>query len=164
MVTAASACFDGKKLRGVAGVDILMTDLLSDVQYFNQAGPKSYAFLFHAKTGNTMSHPKLPTPEAITEDPNSVNILELEQGKEFKKLIEEVQSTGQLRLVLKLHTCDLGVQVPGLAAIVAGEVNLRANVPTWTKINGRCREVAVSNSSTVLTNLLTSGILLNYEA
>jgi len=91
-----------------------MTDLLSDVQYFNQAGPKSYAFLFHAKTGNTMSHPKLPTPEAISEDPNSVNILELEQGKEFKKLIEEVQSTGQLRLVLKLLMRELWVQAPGL--------------------------------------------------
>ena len=99
MVTAASAYFHRNKLRGVAGVDIPMIDLLSDVQYFNQAGPKSYAFLFHAKTGHTLSHPKLPTPEAITEDPNSVNILELEQGKEFKKLLEEVQSTGRLRYV-----------------------------------------------------------------
>lgn len=99
MVTAASAYFHRNKLRGVAGVDIPMTDLLSDVQYFNQAGPKSYAFLFHAKTGSTLSHPKLPTPEAITDDPNSVNILELEQGKEFKKLLEEVQRTGRLRYV-----------------------------------------------------------------
>jgi len=57
--------------------------------------------------------------------------------------------------------CDLGVQVPGLAAIVAGEVNLRANLPTWTKINGRCREVAVTSCSTVLTTLFASGILSN---
>ncbi|KAJ7370742.1 hypothetical protein OS493_030162 [Desmophyllum pertusum] len=81
----------------LAGVDILMTDLLSDVQYFNQAGPKSYAFLVHSKTGHTMSHPKLPTPESITEDPNSVNILELEQGEEFKQLFEDVQKTGKFR-------------------------------------------------------------------
>ena len=97
MVTAASAYFHGNKLRGVAGVDIVMTDMLSDVQYFNQAGPKSYAFLFHAKTGFTLSHPSLPAPEAITEEPNSVNILALEQGKEFKTLLEEVQRTGRLR-------------------------------------------------------------------
>jgi len=97
MVTAASAYFHDNKLRGVAGVDIIMTDLLSDVQYFNQAGPKSYAFLFHAKTGFTLSHPSLPTPETINEDPNSVNILGLEQGKEFKTLMKEVQKTGRLR-------------------------------------------------------------------
>lgn len=97
MVTAAIAYFHGTTFRGVAGVDILMTDLLSDVQYFNQAGPKSYAFLFHTKTGYTLSHPKLPTPEGITEDPNSVNILELEQGKEFKKLLEDVKSSSELR-------------------------------------------------------------------
>lgn len=99
MVTAASAYFHRNKLRGVAGVDIPMIDLLSDVQYFNKAGPKSYAFLFHSETGYTLSHPKLPTPETITEDPNSVNILELEQGKEFKKLLEDVRRTGRLRLV-----------------------------------------------------------------
>ena len=99
MVTAASAYFHDQKLRGVAGVDILMTDLLSDVQYFNQAGSKSYAFLFHAKTYNTLSHPSLPTPESISEEPNSVNILELEQGKEFKTLLDEVQRTGLLRYV-----------------------------------------------------------------
>ena len=142
MVTAAIACFDGNKLRGVAGVDILMTDLLSDVQYFNQAGPKSYAFLFHAKTGNTMSHPKLPTPEAITEDPNSVNILELEQGKEFKKLIEEVQSTGQLRLVLKWLMSELGVQAPGITV----ESNLFPIVILGTEFTGYCcKEVNLRN-------------------
>ena len=94
MVTAASAYFHREKLRGVAGVDILMTDLLSDVQYFNKAGPKSYAFLFH-KSGYTLSHPKLPIPEAITEDPNSVNIVELEQGKEFKDLLAKVKKDGR---------------------------------------------------------------------
>ena len=102
MITAASPYFHDNKLRGVAGVDILMTDLLSDVQYFNQAGPKSYAFLVHSKTGHTMSHPKLPTPESITEDPNSVNILELEQGEEFKQLFEDVQKTGKFRSVERL--------------------------------------------------------------
>ena len=113
MVTAACAYFHGNQLRGVAGVDILMTDLLSDVQYFNQAGPKSYAFLFHAKTGYTLSHPNLPAPESITEAPNTVNILELEQGKEFKKLLEEVQKAGALRYVKWLMS-ELRMQVPGL--------------------------------------------------
>lgn len=97
MVTAASAYFHGKKLRGVAGVDILMSDLLSDVQYFNKAGPKSYAFLFHTKSRYTLSHPKLPVPEAITEQPNNVNILELEQGKEFEELLKDVENSKELR-------------------------------------------------------------------
>ena len=97
MVTVAKAYFHDGKLRGVAGVDILMADLLSEVQYFNQAGPKSYAFLFHAESGYTMSHPNLPTPEGITEDSNSVNILELEQGKEFKDLLEDVKRKRGLR-------------------------------------------------------------------
>lgn len=97
MVTAASAYFHNEELRGVAGVDILMPDLLTDVQYFNQGGPKSYAFLFHAKSGYTLSHPKLPIPEAVTEDPNSVDILELEQGKDFNNFIEEVKKSGKLR-------------------------------------------------------------------
>ena len=99
-MTAASPYFHRNKLRGVAGVDIPMAELLSDVQYFNQAGPKSYAFLFHSETGYTLSHPKLPPPETITGDPNSVNILELEQGNEFKQLFEEVRRTGRLRSVI----------------------------------------------------------------
>lgn len=97
MITAASAYFHKNKLRGVAGVDIPMTDLLADVQYFNRAGPKSYAFLVEIKTGQVMSHPMLPTPESITEDPNTLHIFELEQGKEFKELFEEVKASGKLR-------------------------------------------------------------------
>ena len=94
MVTAASAVQDkNKKLRGVVGVDIPMTDLVSDVQYFNRGSLMSYAFLYHSKTGDTLSHPKLPPPEAITEAQNAVNILELEQGEEFKQLFEEVQNS-----------------------------------------------------------------------
>ena len=92
MITAARACFDNnKRLRGVAGVDIPMTDLLSDVLYFNQAGPKSYAFLVQTKTGHVLSHPLLPNPESISEDPNSLNILELEKGVQFKEFFAEVQ-------------------------------------------------------------------------
>ena len=94
MITAASAVLKDNKLRGVVGVDIPMTDLISNVQYFSKgAGSKSYAFLFHTRTGITLSHPKLPTPESITEDPNAVNILELEEGKEFKDLFAEVQES-----------------------------------------------------------------------
>ena len=95
MVTAASAVLDKEnKLRGVAGVDIPMTDLVSDVQYFSKgAGSKSYAFLFHTQTGVALSHPILPTPETITEDANTVNILELEQGEEFKELFMEIQKS-----------------------------------------------------------------------
>ena len=92
MVTAASAVIDDKnKLRGVVGVDILMTDLVSDVQYFRRGSLKSYAFMFHAETGVTLSHPKLPSPETITEDPDAVNILELEHGQEFRELFNEVR-------------------------------------------------------------------------
>lgn len=97
MITAASAYFYDNALAGVAGVDIPMTDLLADVQYYNQAGPNTYAFLVAIKSGQVMSHPKLPKPESISEDPNSVNIFELEPGKEFKRLFDEVKETGEPR-------------------------------------------------------------------
>lgn len=94
MVTAACAVIDDKnKFRGVVGVDIVMTDLVSDVQYFRGGSLKSYAFMFYTDTGVTLSHPKLPSPETITEETNAVNILELEQGDEFKELFYEVQKT-----------------------------------------------------------------------
>lgn len=95
MITAANAVFvkGHSKFQGVVGIDILMTDLVSDVQYFRRGSLKSYAFMFHSKTGITMSHPKLPTPESVTEDSYAVNILELEPGEEFLELFNNVQKT-----------------------------------------------------------------------
>lgn len=106
MITAASAYFYDNALAGVAGVDIPMTDLLADVQYYNQAGPNTYAFLVAIKSGHVMSHPKLPKPESISEDPNSVNIFELEPGKEFRRLFDEVTETGEPRWVANYSQFD----------------------------------------------------------
>ena len=78
----------------------------SDVQYYNQAGPNTYAFLVAIKSGHVMSHPKLPKPESISEDPNSVNIFELEPGKEFRRLFDEVKETGQPRWVANYSQFD----------------------------------------------------------
>ena len=78
-------------LKGVAGIDITMPDLLSEIQYFNQAGPNSYAFIAH-QNGNVLSHPLMPPPETVTKDPSLIHILSLERGKGFEELLEQMMS------------------------------------------------------------------------
>lgn len=85
-------CARDGQFRGVAGIDITLPDLISEIQYFCQAGPDSYAFIAH-QNGNVLSHPLMPPPETITKEPNLVHILSLEQGEGFEKLFEETKNS-----------------------------------------------------------------------
>ncbi|XP_074608634.1 VWFA and cache domain-containing protein 1-like isoform X2 [Acropora palmata] len=94
MITAACAVIDSeKKFRGIVGMDILMPDLVSNVQYFKDGTLQSYAFMFQTDNGVALSHPKIQTPETVSKEQNAIHILELEDSKEFKELYDEVVQT-----------------------------------------------------------------------
>ena len=94
MITATCAVIDGeKKFRGIVGMDVLMPDLVSNVQYFGNGSVQSYAFMFQTQNGVALSHPYIQTPETVSEDQNAIHILEVEDSKEFKELYDEVVQT-----------------------------------------------------------------------
>ena len=66
---------------GVAGTDINLEDLLSDITFFNQ-DQTTYAFMI-AKTGRTLIHPLLPAPSGAYEDPFFIDIRTLETDSKF---------------------------------------------------------------------------------
>ncbi|KAK3730520.1 hypothetical protein QZH41_005735 [Actinostola sp. cb2023] len=96
LITVAMPCTRDGLLKGVAGIDITMPDLLSEIQYFNQAGPNSYAFIAH-QNGNVLSHPLMPAPETVTKDPSLIHILSLERANGFEKLFEQMMSVRYLK-------------------------------------------------------------------
>ncbi|XP_048585856.1 VWFA and cache domain-containing protein 1 [Nematostella vectensis] len=122
MITVAVPCFSKGEFVGVAGVDVIMSDLLSEVQYFNQAGSDSFAFLAHLNTDNALSHPLLPPPETLTKDPSLVNILALEQGEAFKQFfhgtLKHIKENDIRTISLprrRLSTPKGGLQAEGVA-------------------------------------------------
>ena len=76
MVTSACLPVYSGMLVGVTCVDITMSDLLSDVTYFNE-GELSYAFIIDNKA-RLLMHPLLPQPYAVQEEPIYVDMLSLE--------------------------------------------------------------------------------------
>ena len=66
---------------GVAGTDINLEDLLSDITLFNQ-DQTTYAFMI-AKTGRTLIHPLLPAPSEAYDDPFFIDIRTLETDSKF---------------------------------------------------------------------------------
>ena len=66
---------------GVAGTDINLEDLLSDIMFFNQ-DQTTYAFMI-AKTGRTLIHPLLPAPSEAYDDPFFIDIRTLETDSKF---------------------------------------------------------------------------------
>lgn len=94
MITAACAVIDSeKRFRGIVGMDILMPDLVSNVQYFKDGTLQSYAFMFQTDNGVALSHPKIQTPETVSKEQNAIHVLELEDSKEFKELYDEAVQT-----------------------------------------------------------------------
>jgi len=65
-------CFHEGKFIGVAGTDINMNDLLSDITFFNQ-GQSTYAFMI-SNSGRTLIHPLLPAPTDAYGDPVFLDI------------------------------------------------------------------------------------------
>ena len=66
----------GDGLKGVACMDLAIDDLLSDITYFRE-GETSYAFIID-ENGRVLTHPLLPNPSEITNNPLFIYITALE--------------------------------------------------------------------------------------
>ncbi|EDO48211.1 predicted protein [Nematostella vectensis] len=78
-------CYHQGKFIGVAGTDVVMSELLADVTYFNQ-GQASYAFVADS-SGRTMMHPLLPKPSDPYQAPFFLDIRDLEPEGNFSDII-----------------------------------------------------------------------------
>lgn len=76
VITSICKSVNVQKFVGVTCVDVSITDLLEDVEFF-QTGQSSYAFLLDLKN-RTIIHPLLPRPAFITDDPSYVNFDQIE--------------------------------------------------------------------------------------
>ena len=82
-------CFHEGKFIGVAGTDINMDDLLSDITFFNQ-GQSTYAFMI-SNSGRTLIHPLLPAPTDAYGDPVFLDIRTLEPEAEFEDVFFSIK-------------------------------------------------------------------------
>lgn len=82
-------CFHEGKFIGVAGTDINMNDLLSDITFFNQ-GQSTYAFMI-SNSGRTLIHPLLPAPTDAYGDPVFLDIRTLEPEAEFEEVFYSIK-------------------------------------------------------------------------
>ncbi len=87
MVTIFVPCFYQQKVIGVAGTDVVFSDLTSDVSLIE--GEYSYAFIIDRKTGNVIIHPYMPKLQNENDYPVILHITALEQESEFKDFILE---------------------------------------------------------------------------
>ena len=76
-------------LAGVTCTDILLDELFSDFTNFQQ-GELSYAFMIDGQ-GRVMVHYLQPTPKAITDDPDPIDIYTLETNPAAKPMIESMK-------------------------------------------------------------------------
>ena len=75
-------------LAGVACVDIVLADILSQVEYYN-FGESSYVFIIDGR-GRAMYHPRLPFVYTVTEDPVVLDIKSLENHPQMEDVIESM--------------------------------------------------------------------------
>ena len=71
--------------KGVTCIDVSISDLLSDVTYFQQGG-LSYAFVVDSN-GRTLMHPLLPAPSSLEHDPVFVHLTSLERDQEVADVL-----------------------------------------------------------------------------
>ena len=90
-------CFHEGKFIGVAGTDINMDDLLSDITFFNQ-GQSTYAFMV-SNSGRTLIHPLLPAPTDAYGDPVFLDIRTLEPEAEFEDVFFSIKRFVQTMLL-----------------------------------------------------------------
>ncbi|XP_068714501.1 VWFA and cache domain-containing protein 1-like [Montipora foliosa] len=84
-------CYDSEgKFIGVAGTDVNIEDLLSDITFFNQ-DRKTYAFMI-SSSGRTLIHPLLPIPDDPDADPIFLHIKTLEPDAEFEEVFNSMTS------------------------------------------------------------------------
>ena len=76
-------------LAGVTCTDILLKEIFSDFTNFQQ-GELSYAFMIDGQ-GRVMVHYLQPTPKAITDDPDPIDIYTLETNPAEVTMIESMK-------------------------------------------------------------------------
>lgn len=67
-----------KELKGVVGVDLLLTDLLDDVSRYTSTTADSYAFVADSQ-GRVLAHPNMPAPSDWQGPPIFLHVDELEK-------------------------------------------------------------------------------------
>ncbi|XP_070554595.1 VWFA and cache domain-containing protein 1-like [Ptychodera flava] len=96
LTTAALPVLEGGKLKGVVGVDITLQDLFADITYFHE-GQSTYSFIYEVETssmGRTLTHPLMPAPSTVEEDPVFVHITSLEREADFEDQVYTVSQGG----------------------------------------------------------------------
>ena len=82
-------CYNNKgRFVGVAGTDVNIEELLSDITFFNR-DEKTYAFMI-SSTGRTLIHPLLSTPSDSYADPIFLDIRTLEPDAEFLEVFNSM--------------------------------------------------------------------------
>ena len=85
-------CYHKGKFIGVAGTDINIEDLVSDIDLLKE-GQIAYAFMT-SKSGRTVVHPLLPAPTDVYGDPVYLDIRTLEPEAEFNDVFISMKTYG----------------------------------------------------------------------
>ena len=85
-------CYHKGKFIGVAGTDINIEDLVSDIELLKE-GQIAYAFMT-SKSGRTIVHPLLPAPTDAYGDPVYLDIRTLEPEAEFNDVFISMKTYG----------------------------------------------------------------------
>ena len=85
-------CYHKGEFIGVAGTDINIEDLVSDIDLLKE-GQIAYAFMT-SKSGRTIVHPLLPAPTDAYGDPVYLDIRTLEPEAEFNDVFTSMKTYG----------------------------------------------------------------------
>ena len=101
-------------LFGVVCSDLTMSNLVSDITYFQQ-GENSYSFIIDGR-GRTLMHPLLPLPSQFNGDPIYVEIQHLERESDALEVIESMKRLVLLQSVNKhlfslLNNCSFFTEI-----------------------------------------------------
>ena len=97
-------CYHKGKFIGVAGTDINIEDLVSDIDLLKE-GQIAYAYLT-SKSGRTIVHPLLPAPTDVYGDPVYLDIRTLEPEAEVNDVFISMKTYGGYYLIaLKKGLC-----------------------------------------------------------
>ncbi|XP_070564127.1 VWFA and cache domain-containing protein 1-like [Ptychodera flava] len=123
------------ELKGVVGVDLLVTDITSELTYFRD-GQLCYPFVFDGETkavGRTLVHPQLPIPSVDDTSNIFIHITSFEREDEFKKDVFDVVTkssidSGEATYVSKRYLPRGNSEKEGVQVIEVGTTVF------WTKI------------------------------
>eukprot|EP00112_Aurelia_sp_Birch-Aquarium-sp1_P002087 Seg1227.4 transcript_id=Seg1227.4/GoldUCD/mRNA.D3Y31 product="VWFA and cache domain-containing protein 1" protein_id=Seg1227.4/GoldUCD/D3Y31 len=92
LIAASLPTYEGSALRGVVSIDLIMSELLSDVEYFKE-GHNAYRFLI-GSTGLVYEHPLLPKPVLVYEPTVPMDISLFETGAGFSTIRDSMMAGG----------------------------------------------------------------------